>query len=1258
MNPFKSRKKSHDGGEHSQRTSSDDAPALPTSRSRTFRRRKAQPEPKVELDLSTALPSTENFRTSLLMPNLSARFSMLRDQDDPTTKIGKANDDSVLFPKRVSRLGLFTQGLSDIAEVASLSHPIRPPFVYGDRANSYASTDGYGTDDDSQSGSVMSRSKPGQGNRFFGGRQKIYKIPLGGSASAKELSTTGNAPHKMGRAVYDDDVAMSAFQALKEREKEERNGSDSYLQDQNLDHTDRRGSPTLSGYNRNRETSSSTTSGPFNPRASTAATSVASQNTLSLYGAPLSTATSPSNTSSTKQPPGTSAGPDKVTTKSKRMYGQGLDQQMYEQQSSAMHRLDSIQRRRGLLSKGVSQSRSATNLNDRFQRQGPLYASTNFRPSSPLPSASATGLSGSDLGLDAEKPVMVGRDKGPAFGRSPSLSPPLSPGLGPSPLVASVNPNDLGKATATGVFDKPRIQYSEEQYAQRQLKLQEGRETPPLRDPSRTDAYSERSGRLRNDSFASIDSTQAYKPFHHGQSANKPALGALSEVGKPKGRPAAFDPYQNTNGTFLAGFGGDGSSQVDSEGEQDSSLDLPTLQATKCQGVSKAAEEPSVPSIYEHDDQHPAFLHGKEDDSVDAALAAHLQSSPVEQQDSGISLESGLSGLIKTHLRNQSGQSSVYPDSPPPELEDPPDLPKSPLLQNNSGVSSTSNVDEHDSSSGDRNGPGSASQAGGESFAQAPLSLRARQILDQATQLKNGSPKAQKMLGTHGVDKAQEVLGKVAPRGSQESLKAPWQEQLKSHHTRGGSTETEREREDFATELADRRKRVQENLQSFVESGSRSSSPMHAVHGRENSPNGAPGVLGLLKKGSGGSLAARSETSASSKAMKMLGITPDGNGISLHLAQDAALKDQPQRGTNGTSKASMQSSLAKPSLKAGASNGLSFKERSIGAERRNKLQSRKGPFLRDDQPDSTVSAEPSPKPTGSFNTSHMDNAMAEQRNGINGNIQVSRKYSPTRRFDPAVSNVAHPRSQSAMSNRSRSNSRSKVAGYFDHKTQPSIQPSYQNSYPAPVGRPPRASPIAPYTAHMTPPLSDATATAPIMVTAGNTPATARAYAARKRSVNKQDISEPTFINCTSSVTTIDLPPGASLSNGMDSLVGPKPPVPPINPRRRRTPATQSVFTAFGGKSARNEQHDQTGHHVPYPADSPELQRTVTEPPYEERSGFSADEGETKQKRNRLRKAISEGGSMAAKARQQALMANSPAMPSTPVAVEGVKVSMF
>ena len=115
-------------------------------------------QPKPELDLNSALPSNDDFRTSLLMTGLSARFSMLREQDDPTTKIGKALDDSVLQPKRRSQdingaLGALT-GLSDIAEVES----VRAPFLRSDDASDAGSTHG----------SVMSRSKPVEGNNQIG----------------------------------------------------------------------------------------------------------------------------------------------------------------------------------------------------------------------------------------------------------------------------------------------------------------------------------------------------------------------------------------------------------------------------------------------------------------------------------------------------------------------------------------------------------------------------------------------------------------------------------------------------------------------------------------------------------------------------------------------------------------------------------------------------------------------------------------------------------------------------------------------------------------------------------------------------------------------------------------------------------------------------------------------------------------------------------------------------------------------------------
>src|ERR1700753_1086350 len=115
---------------------------------RYFTRKKAkkQPEVKVEpqIDITVALPTNDDFRTSLIMTSLSKRVSMLREQDAPYSLLGKASDDSVLAPTRQSRLwnAGFGSSLQDIAEVSSIHSSIRPPFA-SNRADSFGSEGGY-----------------------------------------------------------------------------------------------------------------------------------------------------------------------------------------------------------------------------------------------------------------------------------------------------------------------------------------------------------------------------------------------------------------------------------------------------------------------------------------------------------------------------------------------------------------------------------------------------------------------------------------------------------------------------------------------------------------------------------------------------------------------------------------------------------------------------------------------------------------------------------------------------------------------------------------------------------------------------------------------------------------------------------------------------------------------------------------------------------------------------------------------------------
>ena len=237
----------------------------------------------------------------------------------------------------------------------------------------------------------------------------------------------------------------------------------------------------------------------------------------------------------------------------------------------------------------------------------------------------------------------------------------------------------------------------------------------------------------------------------------------------------------------------------------------------------------------------------------------------------------GLSGLVRAHLRNDSGQSSIYPEQSP-------QLPTKFQNESNSHHYRESSLqqaqtffnpdamsdDEQVTAIEDLPKPDQTDAM------PPPLAVTARNFLDHATALRNhDSPKAKQTLGN---DKAQRILGREAPRSSQESPSAPsWQEQLKAHHARGGSTETEKERVAFASELAERRRAVQDNLKTFVEHGSRPPSPGPGLRQRDPSPAGKPQMpFGILRnKNSKGSLATKSENPT--KAMKMLGIAPGTN---------------------------------------------------------------------------------------------------------------------------------------------------------------------------------------------------------------------------------------------------------------------------------------------------------------------------------------------------------------------------------------------
>ncbi|KAI4264904.1 MAG: hypothetical protein L6R42_000018 [Xanthoria sp. 1 TBL-2021] len=417
------------------------------------------------------------------------------------------------------------------------------------------------------------------------------------------------------------------------------------------------------------------------------------------------------------------------------------------------------------------------------------------------------------------------------IGRSPPLSPPMSP-IRDNTSVAALEPNDLGKATASGAFNRPSKQYNEQQYIEGQLRLQEGREGSALVRPSSAVSMDEQvTGRSQNVSLAGSQGNPGSILRQRETTAGNPRLGCLannqhlamdrsflsnmsgttSEIGSPlesDNEQDLFTPsasYQSpSTTTFFNSFHPNSGSTIDS---QYSERHIPLPDESSSDGRSEiTVTEPN----------HRV--------SFPKAIATHVDAdSPILGPANGPTPVNGLNGLVRAHLRNDSGQSSIYPEpSPGPTSRFPTDVRKSDHSRN------PSKSDEPTSFFGGSTfGPEDKGSnvhpvlRADTSHMPPPLSVRARQTLDQATALCEVSSEVQEMLGQN---KAQRVLGGEAPRPAHENLMS-WQEQLRAHHARGGSTEPQKEREDLETELASRRRAVQDNLRTFVESESRCSSP-------------------------------------------------------------------------------------------------------------------------------------------------------------------------------------------------------------------------------------------------------------------------------------------------------------------------------------------------------------------------------------------------------------------------------------------------
>lgn len=1148
-----------------------------------------QEDVKPDFDLGSALPSTDDFRTSLIMPGLSTRFSMLREQDDPSSKIGKASDDSVLTAKRSSRLhefGFAPGGLSDIAEVSSLSGSIRPPFAV-ERTNSF---DSDRTGDESGN-SMMSRARPGEGNVLFGGRQKIYMV-------------SNSSSRGLGRTLYDDDVNMSAYQRIRAEEREKLRLEAEALESQLSEPS----SPTA--LSQKRETSSSTTSGPLNTRTSTAATSIASQ---SAGDALVSSPVLPSSAG-----PFPAADTNRSTTKARRLYDQGLDQHIQDQQSSAMNRLNSIQRARAPTGRStppipLSQTRSATNLSDRFHR-GPI-----FRSDSP----NAIGFPGivrnnSQLSSGGSSPV-ISQSQTP-----PPASPILSDHSEKQPLTAALQQGDRGKATAMGAFNKPKEAFSEEQYAERLRRMQSDREAPrevpgfpapvlePVtkveKSPPRKPTLRERAeqekrrraesvGRQRSPSSASsteqAHATAGISVFQAAANRMKAAANATQSPPLPSmpQLPQKTSPVEQMGATFL--------STHDSSDEDEPAPTRPTTARTT--ETTRRFENLPVatgpaPSIFEHpamrsrnvSEEHvlpagpslpspvPQGLSPKPD------IADRDVDSPTLGPNNG-----GLSGMIRQHLRSDSNLSSNFDEHEHHSTPAPVGLA----------------IQTHDiglqprQPSSDSATPAASNYSHSNPWDLDDLDHPSR---EQRGSFSSGSP----------------VDGQRLPANNS-NLGQQWD--TRRNHERVASNETEAEHEAFQRDLAQRQRVIQENLRARAE-------------GRSTSP--APGPSGGLKN-----------------ALNMLRAKSSRESFAVVERQQQA--DMPHKGLRKMTLGTGSGNASTTSL-VGAYIGDHWKAEMPSLKSKT---SRLGQQSDQDTPRDLEGRQRSGtdssrvgRPVGR-SPPMMSRSTTRERSGSGTSSGRSRSRLG-QHYDDTDGGFPLPTDSSTDS---RSRTRSRSNSYFESKHLHPIQTNTSHPpLPVPSGLPqpkyspgmpisprpspggynspnlssyqPQASPVPPFSSTPTPPASNPTTPNAAAFNPGSVQPMIRQGMLRKKSIAKSEISEPVFLSTTSVIDTVNLPAGASLKNGSEPYV--PPPVPPINPMRRR----------FGfGRSDSEKSSEAPTSHADF--DSPRV-------PYAEptQTGSTDALSQIPRPKNRLRKSSSESKSLYGVAQGQTGAV--PAMPNS------------
>lgn len=901
---------------------------------------------------------------------------------------------------------------------------------------------------------------------------------------------------------------------------------------------------------------------------------------------------------------------------------------MQEQQTSALTRLNSIQRQRTIGSRQpqpfLHSTKSTGNLNEKARQ--PVYA---LRAQSPPPSAPllTNFASIKNTGSGNASPVTSG-----------PVSPTSPHGMDLEEnfaLTQALEPGDRGKATAMGAFNKPKQSFDEQQYLERQRQLQRStsraavKQEPPIPSVAQQRLGRFEQERQRSDSGASDRSRSSSVPkTQETPSAYNVFQRAANQMNARAGAQQ-FDKSSlpDTHRTF---FGNISASDSEEEEEEQQSFSRPQYhQPDYGYGMYHTRWQPTpLPSVSEHPamrsqkskaslaevDEEAEWQPPQPPQSAPPLMTEPLISPSAERDIVSPTLSGGtgsapsttpLNGLMH-HMRQMSKASSISQNEDRSSRVEALDLPEwNPrnLDLTQKPVRNTIESESRVGSTYAQSNPWDLDEAESAMKIGEPTSRGSISPLSPETQ---ANPFDTRAASRSTFLNRQSGVSDLGPEETEESENSStWQEELQKHHTRDPSTATQQERDAFANELAARRNMIQQNMKTRVENQSRDPSPAPSASGGFK-------PFGMLRsrpsRESIDSNRAPQPPQAAPKAMKMLGISGGGPTSSSNT-----LNSQYERGGYSLDIGrSRENSASRPPIPNTQPRQLQQREQEL---RREVQQQRSRENSETSRPDRIPPATRSPASSAggrSRANSEVATGRSRSRTGpyrddlekamIEG---TGSSAAAVEGLSPMIPREMTPRSSpdvvQGQFDPSRARSDSRATNYFDSKTLNPVQTS-SKEHLAPMGPPPittahnmpspalssgRPSPLpSPFAQNMTPPLSGASTpmssnfppqhqVPPPMTRAGGP--------LRKKTISKGEISEPTLVSMTSTFDTVDLPDGASLKNGMDE----PPPVPPINPRRR---AAKHLFSL-----GRKDSDDSTTSHRSG-SKTPDLFRTKSPEP--------------------------------------------------------------